>query len=149
MFAPISTGFEAASDSQLSGNETFPAILRETILESIHRVYGSADAETIYDAIARRVNAVRAQRPPERLDEDFNRASDWYRDEIIYMFYTERFGVDDNGRPNTFKTLIPMLDYLQDLGVTTLYMLPFLASPLIDAGFDVSDYRRVRDDLGG
>ena len=42
-----------------------------------------------------------------------------------------------------------MLDYLQELGVTTLYLLPFVDSPMEDSGFDVKNPRDVRDDLGG
>jgi maltose alpha-D-glucosyltransferase/alpha-amylase len=130
-------------------DDIFPIGLSEDMKVAIQLIYGSSVTENIYTNIAERVCAIRAQRSAELLAEDFNRPSDWYRNEIIYMFYAERFGVDEAGRPNTFKTLIPMLDYLRDLGVTALYMLPFLDSPMIDAGFDVSDYRRVRDDLGG
>ncbi len=42
-----------------------------------------------------------------------------------------------------------MLDYLKDLGVTTLYMLPFAESPMNDAGFDVKNPKNVRKELGG
>ena len=42
-----------------------------------------------------------------------------------------------------------MLDYLKELGVTTLYMLPFADSPMKDAGFDVKNPQTVRQDLGG
>ena len=42
-----------------------------------------------------------------------------------------------------------MFNYLQNLGVTTLYMLPFADSPMKDAGFDVKNPRKVRNELGG
>ena len=42
-----------------------------------------------------------------------------------------------------------MLDYLSDLGVTTLHILPFAESPMNDAGFDVKNPKNVRADLGG
>lgn len=63
------------------------------------------------------------------------------------MFYPDQFGVDESGKPATFKTLINMLDYLKDLGVTTIYILPFADSPMGDSGFDVRDPKNVRADL--
>lgn len=65
------------------------------------------------------------------------------------MFYPDQFGVDGSGKPATFKTAIGMLDYLKDLGVTTIYVLPFADSPMNDSGFDVKDPKNVRADLGG
>jgi maltose alpha-D-glucosyltransferase/alpha-amylase len=138
---------EAVSPVRISS--PFPALLEEGVLNAIRLVYGEADATGILARITDEVKKVRQQRPPELLKQDFNRASDWYKSEMVYMFYAERFGVDETGKPNTFKTLIPMLDYLKELGVTLLYILPFLDSPMIDAGFDVSDFRQVREDLGG
>lgn len=146
---PVSPDFEKARPAERLNGDVFPSDLQDDVKAAIRLVYGASAVGAIYADILERVRVVRAQRPPELLAEDFRRPSDWYRGEIIYMFYAERFGVDESGQPNTFTALIPMLDYLCELGVTTLYMLPFLASPMIDAGFDVSDYRRVRDDLGG
>ena len=64
---------------------------------------------------------------------------DWYKDEIIYMFYVDQFGVITPEKPNQFKDTAEMFDYLSDLGVTTLYLLPFADSPMSDAGFDVKN----------
>jgi len=111
-------------------------------------VYGQEQAPAVCKEINRIIQQVRQSRPIELLREDFQRPADWYKEEIVYMFYPERFGTQ-NGQPNTFKDLIPKLDYLNGLGVTTLYLLPFLESPMIDAGFDVSDYKQVRKALGG
>jgi maltose alpha-D-glucosyltransferase/alpha-amylase len=116
-------------------------------------VYGPLQAPEVSKMIQRKLTEFQQARPAHLLKEDFEREADWYKKEVVYTFYPERLGVnrDEAGKiiPNTFKNLIPMLDYLQDLGATTLYILPFLKSPQIDAGFDVSDYKKVRADLGG
>ncbi|MBQ8168933.1 alpha-glucosidase C-terminal domain-containing protein, partial [bacterium] len=88
-------------------------------------------------------------RPQELREEDLTRPDDWYKDEVIYMFYADQFGVKNDFTPNTFKDDIKMLDYLKELGVTTIYILPFADSPMNDAGFDVRNPRDVRADLGG
>ena len=89
------------------------------------------------------------KRPEELKKEDLTRADDWYKDEIIYMFYVDQFGVVTPEKPNTFKDTSTMFDYLKDLGVTTLYLLPFADSPMSDAGFDVKNPKNIRADLGG
>jgi maltose alpha-D-glucosyltransferase/alpha-amylase len=65
---------------------------------------------------------------------------EWYKDVVVYSLYVDLF----NG---TFEGLIDKLDYLQDLGISCLWLLPVLESPMRDAGFDISDYRKVRPDL--
>lgn len=69
-------------------------------------------------------------------------APDWYKDAIIYTLYVDLFNENFNG-------LIDRLDYLQELGVSCLWLLPILDSPMRDAGFDVRNYDRVRGDLLG
>lgn len=88
------------------------------------------------------------KRPEYLKKEDLSRPDDWYKDEIIYMFYVDQFGVVTPEKPNTFKDTSAMFDYLKDLGVTTLYLLPFADSPMSDAGFDVKNPRNIRADLG-
>ena len=68
--------------------------------------------------------------------------SEWYRDAVVYALYVDLFNNDFNG-------LINKLDYLRDLGVTALWLLPILDSPMRDAGFDIKQYDRVRPDLLG
>jgi len=67
---------------------------------------------------------------------------EWYKDVIIYSLYVDLFN-------NDLKGLEEQLDYLEDLGVSCLWLLPILDSPMRDAGFDISDYRRIRPDLLG
>lgn len=66
----------------------------------------------------------------------------WYKDAIVYSLYVNLFN-------NDFSGLIDKLDYLQDLGVSCLWLLPILDSPMRDAGFDIRNYDRIRADLLG
>lgn len=68
--------------------------------------------------------------------------TDWYKDAIVYSLYVNLFNTNFDG-------LIEKLDYLQNLGVNCLWLLPILDSPMRDAGFDIRNYDRVRADLLG
>jgi maltose alpha-D-glucosyltransferase/alpha-amylase len=62
----------------------------------------------------------------------------WYKDAIIYELHVKSF-YDSNGDGiGDFEGLILKLDYLQELGVTALWLLPFYPSPLLDDGYDIS-----------
>jgi maltose alpha-D-glucosyltransferase/alpha-amylase len=69
-------------------------------------------------------------------------SNDWYKDAVIYSLYVDLFNKD-------FSGLIDKLDYLEDLGVNCLWLLPILDSPMRDAGFDIRNYDRIRADLLG
>jgi maltose alpha-D-glucosyltransferase/alpha-amylase len=72
----------------------------------------------------------------------------WYKDAIIYELHVRSF-VDGNGDGiGDFQGLLRRLDYIQDLGVTCLWLLPFFASPLRDDGYDVADFRQIHPDYG-
>ena len=130
-------------------NVLIPKKLEESMKASISHIYGKEQVDIIYPKIVKIIEKAKSERNPELIQDDFNRASDWYKDEVVYMFYPDQFGVDGSGKPATFKTAIGMLDYLKDLGVTTIYVLPFADSPMNDSGFDVKDPKNVRADLGG
>lgn len=70
------------------------------------------------------------------------REEGWYKDAIVYSLYVDLFNED-------FPGLERKLDYLKDLGVNCLWLLPILDSPGRDAGFDISDYQSIRPDLLG
>ena len=126
-----------------------PPKLEKEIKTSLSKIYGQENVDIIYANIERIALKTKLMRPQKLKEEDYTRADDWYKDEVIYMFYADQFGVKNAFTPNTFKDDIKMLDYLKDLGVTTIYILPFADSPMKDAGFDVRDPRDVRADLGG
>ncbi len=135
-------------DSIQTENIVSPDIEKK-LKSSIAKVYGNEQVDEIYVNILKIIKETRYKRSEKLKQEDLNRSDDWYKDEIIYMFYVDQFGVDDDMSPNTFYKSVKMLRYLKDLGVTTIYMLPFADSPMGDAGFDVKNPRDVRKDLGG
>ncbi len=126
-----------------------PAGLEKNIKKSIANIYGEQQVNVIYPRVKEIIEKAKKSRPLKLYMEDISRSSDWYKDEIIYMFYVDQFGVKDKNSTNTFADTVKMLDYLQDLGVTTIFMLPFIDSPMGDAGFDIRDPKNVREDLGG
>ena len=72
----------------------------------------------------------------------------WFKDAIVYELRVRSF-YDANGDGiGDFPGLTAKLDYLQALGVTALWLLPFYPSPLKDDGYDISDYAGVHPDLG-
>jgi len=72
----------------------------------------------------------------------------WYKDAIIYELHVKAF-FDGNGDGiGDFRGLISKLDYLQELGVNTLWLLPFYPSPMRDDGYDISDYHNVHPAYG-
>ncbi|HEV2315948.1 MAG TPA: maltose alpha-D-glucosyltransferase [Candidatus Acidoferrales bacterium] len=72
----------------------------------------------------------------------------WYKDAIIYELHVRAFKDSNDDGIGDFPGLIQKLDYLQDLGVTCLWLLPFFPSPLKDDGYDISDYLGVHPMYG-
>ena len=72
----------------------------------------------------------------------------WYKDALVYQLHVKAFGDSDNDGVGDFRGLVQRLDYLQDLGVDTLWLLPFYPSPLRDDGYDISDYQNVHPQYG-
>src|SRR5579884_93982 len=72
----------------------------------------------------------------------------WYKDAIIYELHVRAFHDANGDGVGDFAGLIEKLDYLQDLGVTCLWLLPFFPSPLRDDGYDISDYLSVHPSYG-
>jgi maltose alpha-D-glucosyltransferase/alpha-amylase len=72
----------------------------------------------------------------------------WFKDSIIYQLHVKAFADSNNDGIGDFAGLTERLDYLQDLGVTALWLLPFFPSPGRDDGYDIADYRRINSDFG-
>ncbi len=72
----------------------------------------------------------------------------WYKDAVIYEAHVKSFYDSNNDGIGDFNGLTLKLDYLQSLGVTCLWLLPFFPSPLKDDGYDVADYRNVHPSYG-
>src|SRR6266487_5839970 len=82
--------------------------------------------------------------------DDFGLTDDplWYKDAIIYELHVRAF-YDSNGDGiGDFRGLIEKLDYLRDLGITCIWILPFFPSPLRDDGYDIAAYHDVHQSLG-
>jgi len=72
----------------------------------------------------------------------------WYKDAVIYELHVKAF-YDSNGDGiGDFRGLTDKLDYVADLGVNTIWLLPFYPSPFRDDGYDVSDYHNVHPAYG-
>jgi maltose alpha-D-glucosyltransferase/alpha-amylase len=74
--------------------------------------------------------------------------STWYQDAVIYELHVRAFADSDGDGIGDFVGLTQNLDYLQDLGVTAIWLLPFYPSPLRDEGYDISDYRGINPAYG-
>ena len=72
----------------------------------------------------------------------------WYKDAIIYELHVRAFKDSNSDGIGDFPGLIQKMDYLQDLGVTCLWLLPFFPSPLKDDGYDIADYLNVHPMYG-
>ena len=72
----------------------------------------------------------------------------WYKDAIIYQLHVRTFSDSQGDGVGDFNGLTKKLDYLQGLGVTALWLLPFCPSPLKDDGYDISDFRNIHPAYG-
>ncbi len=72
----------------------------------------------------------------------------WYKDAIIYELHIKAFKDGNGDGIGDFRGLLEKLDYLQDLGVTAIWLLPFYPSPLRDDGYDIMDYYTVNPSYG-
>jgi maltose alpha-D-glucosyltransferase/alpha-amylase len=72
----------------------------------------------------------------------------WYKDAIVYEIHVRAFADSNNDGIGDFPGLLTKLDYLKDLGVTCIWLLPFFPSPLRDDGYDISNYTDVNPSYG-
>ncbi len=81
--------------------------------------------------------------PSELVDDPL-----WFKDAIIYEIHIRAFQDSTNDGIGDINGLISRLDYLCDLGITAIWLLPFYPSPLRDGGYDIADYTNVHDHYG-
>jgi maltose alpha-D-glucosyltransferase / alpha-amylase len=72
----------------------------------------------------------------------------WYKDALIYELHVRAFNDSNGDGIGDFPGLLKKLDYLEDLGVTAIWLLPFYPSPLKDDGYDIADYTGVNPAYG-
>ncbi len=72
----------------------------------------------------------------------------WFKDAVIYELPVRAFYDSNKDGIGDFQGLIQKLDYLEDLGINTIWLLPFYPSPLQDGGYDITDYTSIHPDYG-
>ena len=72
----------------------------------------------------------------------------WYKDAVIYQLHIKSYFDANNDGVGDFAGLEAKLDYIVELGVDTIWLLPFYPSPRLDDGYDIADYRGVHPDYG-
>jgi maltose alpha-D-glucosyltransferase/alpha-amylase len=72
----------------------------------------------------------------------------WYRDAVVYQLHIKTFFDANDDGVGDFRGLAAKLDYVQALGVNTIWLLPFYPSPMRDDGYDVADYHNVHPQYG-
>jgi maltose alpha-D-glucosyltransferase/alpha-amylase len=72
----------------------------------------------------------------------------WYRNAVIYQMHVRSFNDSNGDGIGDFNGLIAKMDYLEELGVTAIWLLPFYPSPLKDDGYDIADYTGVNPSYG-
>jgi maltose alpha-D-glucosyltransferase/alpha-amylase len=85
---------------------------------------------------------------PETPEIDTQGDPQWYRDAVIYQLNVKAFYDSNNDGYGDFKGVTAKLDYVKDLGVNTIWLMPFYPSPLRDDGYDISDYESVHPQYG-
>ena len=93
------------------------------------------------------MNAVEAE-TPVTVAVGQEAAPDWYKDAIIYQLHIKAFQDSNGDGIGDFAGLLDRLDYIERLGVTAIWLLPFYPSPLRDDGYDIADYRAINPSYG-
>lgn len=78
----------------------------------------------------------------------FQPDAEWYKDAVIYEIHVKAFKDSDGDGIGDFRGLTESLDYLHDLGVDAIWLLPFYPSPLRDDGYDTADYMKIHPSYG-
>jgi maltose alpha-D-glucosyltransferase/alpha-amylase len=77
-----------------------------------------------------------------------NRDVLWYKDAIIYQIHVRTFHDSNGDGIGDFQGLETKIDYLQELGINAIWLMPFFPSPLRDDGYDIADYNAVHPSYG-
>ncbi|WP_311223840.1 MULTISPECIES: maltose alpha-D-glucosyltransferase [unclassified Acidovorax] len=85
---------------------------------------------------------------PENEEIDTTGDPQWYRDAVIYQLNVKAFYDTNGDGVGDFKGVTAKLDYVKDLGVNTIWLMPFYPSPLRDDGYDISEYEDVHPQYG-
>ncbi|MBA3520569.1 MAG: maltose alpha-D-glucosyltransferase [Rhizobiales bacterium] len=101
--------------------------------------------ESLQGTVEAPAEAGRSRRAGGRIDRS---QQDWYKDAVIYQLHIKAFFDSNGDGVGDFAGLMQRLDYVESLGVTVIWILPFYPSPLRDDGYDIADYRTVNPAYG-
>lgn len=105
------------------------------IEQLLKKIYGTEAAKIL-----------RKLKIPEVSNLQKQKYNGWYKSMNLYVVYPDTFQI--NGKKN-ISTLCKKIPYLKKLGITAIHILPILESPMIDMGFDISDFKAIRKQIGG
>ena len=77
-------------ENESQNDEIIPAKLEKEMKAAIAKIYGTENTDTIYANIVEIARNAKENRPDNLIEQDKNRTSDWYKDEVIYMFYADQ-----------------------------------------------------------
>jgi maltose alpha-D-glucosyltransferase/alpha-amylase len=139
-FAPIDAYLSDATSTSTTSTDlsNTDGILASQLQRHWRSLYGDSH-DALLCAFVSKLGQWRPQMQRVRADPE----RDAYRTAVVYGLYVDLFGGSD------FDAASERLDHIASLGCTCLWLLPVLASPMLDAGFDISDYLSVRAELGG
>jgi len=100
----------------------------------------------IYMLILTVIYACAKKNEQEKPNTEISKA--WWKEGVLYQIYPQSFKDTNGDGFGDFKGVIEELDYLQSLGITMVWMNPFFESPLVDNGYDVSNYRAILSRYG-
>ncbi len=109
---------------------------------------GTAAATATAAALAGARAPGAAERPAERPAEPGVADSLWYKDAVIYQLNVKAFFDSNDDGVGDFRGVAAKLDYVKELGVNTIWLMPFYPSPLRDDGYDISEYMDVHPQYG-
>lgn len=108
------------------------------MLERLKKLWYEVYSNTYEDKLNELIEYIKNEKEffkEEKIDKD------WYKKAVIYSLYVDLYA-------ENFKKLSSKIEYLSELGVNTIWLLPVLDSPLKDQGFDIKDYYKIREELG-
>ena len=73
---------------------------------------------------------------------------EWWKETVFYEIYMPSFKDSDGDGYSDFKGMTGKLDYIQSLGVKGIWLTPFLKSPMVDNGYDISSYEEIKETYG-
>lgn len=83
-----------------------------------------------------------------QMSNNNSQSADWWRGAVIYQIYPRSFNDSNGDGIGDLRGITERLSYIADLGVDAIWVCPFYASPMMDGGYDVSDYRVVHPMFG-